>query len=61
MNYSWLAPRLKAIQGQLAERYGAFHQADRTDPLFVQLNDLHQTSTTVFLIGLAADLSVWCA
>ena len=56
INYWWFAPRLKAIQGQLAERYGAFHQADKTDPLFIQFNGLHQTSTTVFLVGLGAAL-----
>jgi hypothetical protein len=56
VNYWWLAPRLKGLQGQLAERYGAFHQADKADPLFVQFTGLHQSSTTVFLIGLAAGL-----
>jgi hypothetical protein len=56
VNYWWLAPRLKGLQGELAQRYGAFHQADKSDPLFVQFNGLHQTSTTVFLVGLAAGL-----
>ncbi len=56
VNYWWFAPRIKAIQGQLAERYGALHDADRADPLFVQFNGLHQTSTTLFLIGLTAAL-----
>jgi hypothetical protein len=55
-NYWWFAPRLKGLQGQLAERYGAFHQADKADPLFVQFNGLHQTSTTLFMVGLAAAL-----
>jgi hypothetical protein len=55
-NYWWLAPRLKGLQGQLAERYGAFHQADKADPLFVQFTGLHQASTTLFLIGLVAGL-----
>jgi hypothetical protein len=56
VNYWWLAPGIKNVQGQLAERYGAFHQADRADPLFAQFNGLHQTSTTLFLAGLAAAL-----
>jgi Domain of unknown function (DUF4149) len=55
-NYWWFAPRLRGLQGQLAERYGAFHQADKADPLFVQFNGLHQTSTTLFMVGLAAAL-----
>jgi hypothetical protein len=55
--YYWVfTPRLKDVQGQLAERYGAFHLADKTDPLFQQFNGLHQTSTTLFMIGFAAAL-----
>ncbi|MFO0966321.1 MAG: hypothetical protein U0793_12160 [Gemmataceae bacterium] len=56
LNYWWFAPQLKAIQGELADRYGAFHRADRADPLLAQFDGLHQTSTTVFMIGLAAAL-----
>jgi hypothetical protein len=56
MNYWWFAPRLKELQGLLAERYGAFHQADKADPLFIQFNGLHQSSTTLFMVGLAAAL-----
>lgn len=55
-NYWWFAPRIKGLQGELAERYGAFHQADKADPLFVQFSGLHQTSTTLFMVGLAAAL-----
>ena len=55
-NYWWFAPRIKDVQGQLAARYGAFHQADKADPLFAQFSGLHQTSTTLFLVGLAAAL-----
>jgi hypothetical protein len=55
-NYWWFAPQLKVVQGQLAERYGAFHLADKADPLFVQFNGLHQTSTNLFMIGLVAAL-----
>jgi hypothetical protein len=56
VNYWVFSPRVKALQGALAQRYGAFHQADKTDPLFQQFNGLHQTSTTLFLIGFAAAL-----
>ena len=56
VNYWVFTPRLKAVQGQLAERYGAFHLADKGDPLFQQFNGLHQTSTTLFMIGFAAAL-----
>jgi hypothetical protein len=56
VNYGWFSPRIKAVQEQLAERYGAFHQADKADPVFAQFNGLHQTSTTLFMVGLAAAL-----
>jgi hypothetical protein len=56
VNYWWFTPRLRDVQGLLADRYGAFHQADKTDPLFVQFNGLHQASTTLFMVGLAAAL-----
>lgn len=57
INYWWFAPQLKLIQGQLAARYGAFHLADKSDPLFIQFNGLHQSSTTLFMVGLAAGLT----
>lgn len=56
VNYWVLTPRLNGLQGELAGRYGAFHKADKADPLFVQFNGLHQASTTVFTIGLVAAL-----
>lgn len=56
VNYWVLAPRLKSIQVLLAERYGAFHQADRTDPVFQQFSGLHQTSTALFMAGFVAAL-----
>jgi hypothetical protein len=56
LNYWWLSPRIKVVQGQLTERYGAFHLAEKSDPLLVQFNGLHQTSTTLFTIGLVAAL-----
>jgi hypothetical protein len=56
VNYWWFSPRIKAVQEQLAERYGAFHQADKADPVFARFNGLHQTSTTLFMVGLAAAL-----
>ena len=56
VNYWSFAPRLSVVQGQLAERYGAFHQADKADPLFQQFSSLHQTSTTLFMVGFVAAL-----
>jgi hypothetical protein len=56
VNYWWFAPQLKALQVQLAERHGALHKAPETDTLLIQFNGLHQTSTTLFMIGLAAAL-----
>ena len=41
---------------RLADRYGAFHQADRADPLYQQFNGLHQTSTALFMVGFTAAL-----
>jgi hypothetical protein len=55
-NYWVCTPRLKVIRAELAERYGAFHQADRADPLFRRFNDLHQASTILFVIGFVAAL-----
>jgi hypothetical protein len=56
VNYWWFTPRVKAVQQQLAARYGAFSRADKTDPLVARFNGLHATSTTVFVLGLAAAL-----
>jgi hypothetical protein len=56
VNYWLITPWLNALQAQLGERYGAFHQADKTDPLFVQFDTLHQSSTTLFIVGFAATL-----
>jgi hypothetical protein len=55
-NYWWFAPRIEDVQGQLADRYGAFHLADRADPLLAHFNALHQTSTALFMLGLGAAL-----
>jgi len=56
VNYWLITPRLNAVQAQLTERYGAFHQADKADPLFRQFSGLHQTSTALFMVGFAAAL-----
>lgn len=56
VNYWVFTPRLKGVQAQLAERYGAFHQADKADPLFQQFTGLHQTSTARFMVGFVAAL-----
>jgi hypothetical protein len=56
VNYWVLTPRVMAVKGKLAEQYGAFHLADKTDPLYLQFNGLHQTATTVFVVGFVAAL-----
>ncbi len=56
VNYWVFAPRIKALQASLAERYGAFHLADKADPLLRQFGGLHRTSTTLFLVGFLAAL-----
>lgn len=56
VNYWWFTPEIKAVQGKLVERYGAFHLADKADPLVAKFNGLHQASTTLFMVGLAAAL-----
>ena len=56
MNYWVFTPRVKAAQGALTARYGAFHLADKTDPLFRQFEGLHQASTALFMAGFAAAL-----
>jgi hypothetical protein len=55
-NYWWFTPEIKAVRGQLADRYGAFHLADKADPLVARFNVLHQTSTALFIIGFVAAL-----
>ena len=56
LNYWWFTPQIKAVRGQLADRYGAFHLADNADPLVARFNGLHQTSTALFIIGFVAAL-----
>lgn len=57
VNYWGYTPSLKTVQASLAERYGAFHLAEKTDPLFLQFNNLHQTSTALFMVGFGAALA----
>ena len=56
INYWLITPQVKAVQGQLAERYGAFHLADPGDALYAQFTGLHQTSTALFMLSFAAAL-----
>lgn len=56
VNYWVLTPRLNAARDLLARTYNAFHLADRADPLYQQFTRLHQTSTTVFMVGFGAAL-----
>ncbi len=55
-NYWGYAPRLLDLKHSLAERYGAFHLAEKTDPLFTQFDGLHQASTAIFMVGFVAAL-----
>jgi hypothetical protein len=57
VNYWIFGPRIKGIQASLAERYGAFHLAEKTDPLLRQFNGLHQTSTALFMLSFTAVLT----
>jgi hypothetical protein len=56
LNYWWFFPRIKTIKEQLSLQYGAFHHADKSDPLFSAFNAMHQTSTALFVIGLTTAL-----
>jgi hypothetical protein len=56
VNYWVLGPRIKGVQGDLVRRYGAFHLADKADPLLRQFGSLHQVSTTLFMLGFVAAL-----
>jgi hypothetical protein len=54
---SWgLSPRIRAIQGVLVQRYGAFRLADKADPPFQQFQGLHRASTGLFTVGFVAAL-----
>ncbi len=54
VNYWVFTPRIKALQEDLVRRYGAFHLAEKTDPLLRRFSSLHETSTALFMIGFAA-------
>ena len=56
VNYWGFTPRIQRAQSLLAQRYGAFHLADKADPLFRQFDGLHQTSTALFFAGFTAAL-----
>lgn len=58
INYFGFTPALTQVQSQLRESYGGFHLADRSDPLYAQFTYLHQTSTVIFLLGLAVAFAV---
>ena len=56
VNYWVFAPRIESVQLDLVRRYGAFHLAEKADPLLLRFGSLHRTSTTVFMVGFAAAL-----
>jgi hypothetical protein len=61
VNYWVITPRLNMVREQLTAAYGAFHLADRADPLYQQFTLLHQTSTALFMtIFLAALFTLIC-
>jgi hypothetical protein len=55
-NYWLVLPAVKSVRGEIAERYGAFHLADRSDPLFERFGSLHQASTALFIATFTAAL-----
>jgi hypothetical protein len=56
VNYWGLSPRIRALQGLLTRRYGAFRLADKADPLFQQFQGMHRASTGLFTAGFLAAL-----
>jgi hypothetical protein len=57
VNYFVVSPRIRLVRSELAQQYGEFHLADRADPLFLQFDGLHQTSTVLFTVGFLAALA----
>jgi hypothetical protein len=57
VNFWVVTPRVRSVQEQLAERFGAFQQADKADPLYQQFGALHQASTALFIVGFTAALA----
>lgn len=58
-NYFMLSPKILAVKAELAEKYGAYHLADKTDALYKQFGQFHGISTLVFMIGLGAAMLAW--
>lgn len=56
VNYWGFTPKIRALQALLAQRYGAFRLADKSDPLFQQFQGLHRASTGLFTVGFLAAL-----
>ena len=56
INYWGLTPRLTAVQEALAARYGGFHLADKTDPLYATFTTLHQSATALFMLAFVCSL-----
>lgn len=60
-NVQGIAPRIALAKQHLAEKYGAYHLADKTDPLYAQFGKWHGISTSLFLVGLVGSLvGAWC-
>jgi hypothetical protein len=58
INHWAISPGVMTVRTALVERYGAFHQADKADPLYGQFSRLHWASTALFVAALAAALVV---
>ncbi len=56
VNYWVMTPRINHVQNELTSAYGAFHQADKSDPLYAQFTSLHGTSTMIFMAVFVAAL-----
>ena len=55
-NYLYLTPRVTSVKGQITAQYGAFHLADKADPLYGTFEILHHTSTGLFTLAFVAGL-----
>jgi len=61
VNVWMIAPRIKAVKELLAEKYGAYHLSDKSDALYAQFGQWHQTSTLLFMAGFIGSVTcVFC-
>lgn len=61
INLWFVAGRIAQVKEQLAEKYGAYHLADKTDALYGQFGAWHGISTLLFLAGFVGSIvCVFC-